>query len=183
MNEMLEARLEELGWYQIHADSPAPDDYIAQVEAELGPLPADYRDFLTHFPAQSGPDAVVTCPIMEGIDEGGDPDFLVAFGFCTRGSNLLAINTDDDIAVPNMIIVGDDSFGNWFYCDLADGPMHGSIWFYDRDGSLPLARDGLALVGHSFTDFVNRMVIDPDGDTVPVAPKRNLWQRLRDWLG
>ncbi|MDN3647198.1 SMI1/KNR4 family protein [Pontixanthobacter aestiaquae] len=175
----MKAKLDALGWYQIHPSHSAPKNFVADFEALIGSqLPEDYHAFLAHFPCDSGPYASVTSPIIEGPREGGDSGLMVCFGHNPESVSLTSINQDPEWAISGMILIGDDIFGNWFYLDLADG----KVWFFDRDGSATTPGEGLALVGYSFSDFIVRMKIEPDGDIVPEPRKANLLERLRDWL-
>jgi hypothetical protein len=160
-------------------DDPVPANYPAQVEAELGiTLPPDYRRFLATYPCTGGPDACVLSPLI-GDHAGADVSVLEFDGYATGRADLIDHNrSPHDFEIPGMLVIGDDAGGNPFYLDLATS----EVWYCDRVDMIPGQREGLALVGTDFADFLLRMEIDPEGDLVPEPRPMTLWQRLRNWI-
>lgn len=158
---------------------PVPADYPGEVEAALGiVLPHDYRRFLATYPCTGGPTAVVLSPLIG--DQSGASASILEFQACaTDRSDLIGRNRpSDDFHIPDMLIIGDDAFGNPFYLDLATN----EVWFCDRVDGIPGQRAGLALVGTDFADFLLRMAVAPDGDLQPELRRPTMWSRLRDWI-
>lgn len=179
MRKDMADKLDALGWYQVHPGHHAPDDFIDRIEAETGCiLPQDYRHFLSRFPCDSGPGKAVLSPPLLTSKTDDPPSLLLAFGYQPEGAGLITLNRDKDIAIPGMMIIGDDIFGNWFYMDLSQAPTPGSIWFLDRDAHAPGSREGLLQLGRSFADFILRLETDPDCERQPDSPRRSLMSRL-----
>ena len=136
------------------ADDPAR---IAELETMLGlPLPADYREFLLHMapcsfkyrldfypivPSQIGP---VSQDAFLGLEKGFGVDII-------RIHEIAVMN---QVIPPNMLGIAYDSGANKFLIALDEPP--GRIYYQEK------FTDRIHLCGHTFTDFVQRGIRNPE---------------------
>ena len=162
MSEVVEL-LKALKYEEIRSDPIAPQDYPAMVEEQLGvSLPIDYRKFLRAYPRSGGPGhSVLIRPLDD--DDCTDISWMELHGF-EEGENrgLIGVNRDyPDNHIPGAIVIGDDILGNFLYMTVT-GDDPGSVYFYDRDERSSGTLDDLIRLSTSFSNFLQRTIIDPD---------------------
>lgn len=154
MSELTD-HLAALKYEATHPGTSVPADYVGQVEEALGPLPADYREFLEAYPRTGGIPGDAFLPPMEGDSRRGGPlSWSELYGVDGKPNwGLIPINRDlEEHRLDGMIIIGHDGFGNFLYM-ATDDPM-GPVFFKDRDVDELASREQLEPVRPSFAEFI-----------------------------
>lgn len=154
MSELTD-HLAALNYEATHPDTPVPADYIAQVEAALGELPAGYRDFLQAYPQTGGiPGDAFLAPTDSTRPGSGPLSWSELYGVDRKaGWGLIPINRDlEEHRLEGMIIIGHDGYGNFFY--MATDDPKGPVFFKDRDLDERASRQELEPIRASFAEFI-----------------------------
>lgn len=147
--------LAALNYEATHPDTPAPADYVGQVEEALGALPADYREFLQTHPQTGGIPGDAFLASTAGDDRGsGRLSWSELYGVDRRPDwGLIPINRDlEEHRIDRMILIGHDGYGNFFYMAIDDA--RGPVYFKDRDRDDHVSREALKPVRASFAEFI-----------------------------
>jgi hypothetical protein len=152
-------QVDRLQYEELNAELVVPSDWLIQVaEAFGGELPTDYAEFLTCRPRTGSCHGEA---LIEGLAPApawpeGRLSWLCLFGF-SEGTppDLIYMNENLDHKIDGYAIIGDDSFGNFFYMKM-DGSDKGAIYIFDRDGgSAPSSNSlDLYLISSSFREFL-----------------------------
>jgi hypothetical protein len=140
--------------------SPAPDEALRDLEASVGPLPEDYRRFLS----EGDGARLVQFNSIIGSEFGGireifslaDPD-----GSYRKLPHVMKVYKD---RVPGGFLpIADDQAGNLYLLGLTE-PYIGQVYFWDHEfeadeGELPTF-DNMHLVARSFQELPDRITVD-----------------------
>lgn len=162
MSEMID-HLYALGYEAVHPETPVPPGYADGLEDALGcSLPDDFLEFIREFPLTGSCDGPLIRLREEELgSQAPELPWLTLFGYESPPSaGLVETNTGwPDHQVEDMIIVGDDIAGNFFYMGVNGRP---GIYFKDRDVHEVMTREQMLFVRPSFAEFILDTYLDPD---------------------
>jgi len=148
----------EMGYLPVNPASAPPEDYASVIQTALEcQLPAQYRDFIDHFP-RTGSCYLETCIRLDNKDsQYPEPEICwsTLFGYEDSALNgLVPINSNyPDNNIENMLIIGDDAFGNWLYMSV-EANREGSVYFMDRRFLQPGEQSVLLPLASTFEEFI-----------------------------
>ena len=150
--------LAEMDYLPVDPESQPPENYSLVIEKALQcRLPEHYREFIDYFP-RTGACYLESCICLDRKDE-KYPDSEICWSSLFGHENselggLIPININyPDYRIENMMIIGDDAFGNWLYMSV-EPDKNSSIYFMDRRFSQPGEKSGLLLLAETFEDFI-----------------------------
>tara|TARA_R110000824_G_scaffold127250_3_gene287290 strand:+ start:712 stop:1218 length:507 start_codon:yes stop_codon:yes gene_type:complete len=148
----------EMGYLAVDPESDPPDDYSSVIQKALAcQLPAHYREFIDHFPRTGS--CYLETFIGLDIDDDRYPESEICwstlFGYENSAlGGIIPINQNSsDYRIENMLLIGDDAFGNWLYMSV-EPDRDSSIYFMDRRFSQPGDRYALLPLASTFEQFI-----------------------------
>lgn len=162
MSRMID-HLHDLGYEAVHPGTAVPPGYVEGLEEALGcTLPDDYLEFVREFPLSGGCDApLIRLPGNRHVPEGAELPWLTLLGYePPPNAGLVGTNVGfPDHQVEDMIIIGDDIAGNFFYMGVNGRP---GIYFKDREIAERMRREQMLFVRPTFAEFILDTYNDPD---------------------
>jgi len=176
-------KLTQLGATPIDLPRRTKARLLADLEAEVGPLPDDYRNLLLHF----GGDIEFNSFIKFRTDEpspwaaeDGTDSLEILYGLESKyGLSMLQMVETYKGRIPaDWIPIGEAPGGNQICLRVHSSGGSQSVEFWDHESEvgpgLPPSGDGLTKITSSLQDFVNRLTPEDPPENAPRAVKIDL---------
>lgn len=175
-------KLTQLGAEPIDVPAERKAQLLAVVEAELGPLPDDYRKLLLHFGGDIEFKSFVKFrsdePSPWAADDGTD-SLEMLYGLSSKySSTMLEMFETYEGRIPaDWIPIGEAPGGNQVCLKIRPSGSQ-SVGFWDHESEvgpgLPPSNDGMTMITDSLRDFIDRLTKEDPPDNGPRAVKVDL---------